>query len=55
MIIRKNDNPVYGINTGFGALYSVKIPKDSLSILQEKLILSHACGIGDVVPEEIVS
>ena len=52
--LEKNDKPVYGINTGFGALYSVKIPKDSLSILQEKLILSHACGIGDVVPEEIV-
>jgi len=52
--LEKNDNPVYGINTGFGALYSVKIPKDSLSVLQEKLILSHACGIGDMVPEEIV-
>ncbi|HNQ21341.1 MAG TPA: aromatic amino acid ammonia-lyase, partial [Bacteroidales bacterium] len=52
--LEKNDKPVYGINTGFGALYSIKIPKDSLSILQEKLILSHACGIGDVVPEEIV-
>jgi histidine ammonia-lyase len=52
--LENNDKPVYGINTGFGALYSVKIPKESLSTLQEKLILSHACGIGDTVPEEIV-
>lgn len=52
--LENNDKPVYGINTGFGSLYSVKIPKDSLSLLQEKLILSHSCGIGDIVSEEII-
>ena len=33
--LEKNDKPVYGINTGFGALYSIKIPKDSLSIYKK--------------------
>lgn len=48
------DLPIYGINTGFGALYNVKIDTDNLSKLQENLVKSHACGTGDVVPEDIV-
>lgn len=48
------DVPIYGINTGFGALYNVKIDTDNLSKLQENLVKSHACGTGDVVPEDIV-
>ncbi|MFP9100799.1 histidine ammonia-lyase [Flavobacterium sp. RHBU_24] len=48
------DTPIYGINTGFGALYNVKIDTDNLSKLQENLVKSHACGTGDVVPEPIV-
>ena len=48
------DVPIYGINTGFGALYNVKIDTDHLSKLQENLVKSHACGTGDVVPEDIV-
>ncbi|MFP9113374.1 histidine ammonia-lyase [Flavobacterium sp. RHBU_3] len=49
-----HETPIYGINTGFGALYNVKIDTDNLSKLQENLVKSHACGTGDVVPEAIV-
>ncbi len=48
------DEPIYGINTGFGSLYNVKISKDKLTQLQENLVMSHACGIGDQVPNSIV-
>tara|TARA_B100000809_G_scaffold254281_1_gene291295 strand:- start:88 stop:1596 length:1509 start_codon:yes stop_codon:yes gene_type:complete len=46
--------PIYGINTGFGALYNVKINDNNLQKLQENLVMSHACGTGDEVPKEIV-
>ena len=46
--------PIYGINTGFGALYNVKINDHNLQKLQENLVMSHACGTGDEVPSEIV-
>ncbi len=46
--------PIYGINTGFGSLCDVKIKGDDLQGLQENLVMSHACGTGDEVPEEIV-
>ncbi|MEE9407693.1 MAG: histidine ammonia-lyase [Polaribacter sp.] len=46
--------PIYGINTGFGALYNVKINDENLQKLQENLVMSHACGTGDEVPKEIV-
>lgn len=46
--------PVYGINTGFGYLQNVKVADESLTELQENLLLSHACGTGDTVPQEIV-
>ncbi len=48
------DQPIYGINTGFGSLCNVKISSKNLSQLQENLVKSHACGIGDEVPNEIV-
>ena len=50
----ESENPIYGINTGFGSLYNVKISKDNLAQLQENLVKSHACGVGDKVPQEIV-
>ena len=50
----KQDEPIYGINTGFGSLYNVKISKDNLTQLQVNLVMSHACGIGDQVPHGIV-
>jgi histidine ammonia-lyase len=46
--------PVYGINTGFGSLYNRNIPKDQLEKLQENLVMSHACGTGADVPQEII-
>ena len=46
--------PIYGINTGFGALYNVKINDHNLQKLQENLVMSHACGTGDEVASEIV-
>src|SRR4029077_7224055 len=46
--------PVYGINTGFGALRNVKINPKDYSQLQTNLLRSHACGAGDEVPKEIV-
>ena len=46
--------PIYGINTGFGALYNVKISDNNLQKLQENLVMSHACGTGDEVSSEIV-
>jgi len=49
-----NDKPFYGINTGFGSLYNVKISNRDLTKLQENLVMSHACGTGEKVPEVIV-
>jgi histidine ammonia-lyase len=46
--------PLYGITTGFGSLHNKVISHDQLSRLQENLVMSHACGTGDVVREEIV-
>ena len=46
--------PIYGITTGFGSLHNKTISKDQLNKLQENLVMSHACGIGPVVREEIV-
>ncbi len=39
-------SPVYGINTGFGLLSDVRIPKQRLAELQINLLRSHACGVG---------
>lgn len=52
--MQKQEDPIYGINTGFGSLYNVKISKDNLTQLQENLVMSHACGMGDQVPSAIV-
>src|SRR5436305_235555 len=46
--------PIYGINTGFGSLQDVAIPADKVEQLQENIILSHAAGVGGVLPEEVV-
>jgi histidine ammonia-lyase len=52
--ILKTGNTYYGINTGFGSLCNVRIADNELSDLQHNLVRSHACGMGDEVPEEIV-
>jgi len=51
-ILKNNDGPVYGINTGFGALCNTVIPDDQLNTLQSNLVRSHACGFGDLVTPE---
>ncbi|XXK32122.1 histidine ammonia-lyase [Rhodobacteraceae bacterium nBUS_24] len=43
------ETPVYGINTGFGKLASIKIEPENTSTLQRNLILSHCCGVGDAL------
>lgn len=44
----------YGINTGFGALCNIRISEHETEELQENLVMSHACGAGELVPDEIV-
>lgn len=46
--------PVYGINTGFGKLASIKIDSSDVATLQRNLILSHCCGVGQPLTEDIV-
>ncbi|MFT6932167.1 MAG: histidine ammonia-lyase [Paracoccaceae bacterium] len=43
----QGDMPVYGVNTGFGKLASVRIAPQDTETLQRNLILSHCCGVGD--------
>ncbi len=50
----KQDRPFYGINTGFGSLCDRKISSDQLETLQENLLMSHAVGVGEPVPDDIV-
>ena len=45
---------IYGVNTGFGYLSQVKIPEEKLEQLQVNLIRSHACGVGEDAPLEVV-
>lgn len=52
--IAEGDEAVYGINTGFGHLSSVKINKEELNDLQKNLLISHACGVGEILPKETV-
>ncbi|QMS84805.1 histidine ammonia-lyase [Candidatus Xianfuyuplasma coldseepsis] len=50
----ESEKPVYGINTGFGKLSDVPINKKDTAKLQENLLKSHACGVGNPFSEEIV-
>ena len=52
--IAESDKAFYGINTGFGSLCNVVIKDKNLSLLQENLVRSHACGTGEYVPQPIV-
>lgn len=52
--IVKRDAPVYGVNTGFGDLATVRIPTADLKALQRNLVRSHAVGVGDPLPAEAV-
>ena len=44
----------YGINTGFGLLAQTRIPDDQLELLQRNLLLSHAAGVGEPLPDAVV-
>ena len=46
-----NNVVAYGVTTGFGKLSSVSIPRDRLDELQINLVRSHACGVGEMLPE----
>ena len=52
--LTESDALFYGINTGFGYLQNIKIDKTQLQQLQSNLIQSHACGMGEQVPLDIV-
>ena len=52
--LERAEKPLYGINTGFGALCDIEISKDGLSKLQENLVVSHACNIGPEIPSDVV-
>lgn len=49
-----NEKVVYGITTGFGKFSDVAISKEETKDLQTNLIMSHACGVGEPLDEEIV-
>ncbi|MEM7059987.1 MAG: histidine ammonia-lyase [Pseudomonadota bacterium] len=48
------EQPIYGVNTGFGKLASVRIPPEDTAMLQRNLILSHCAGVGPALPIPIV-
>jgi histidine ammonia-lyase len=52
-IVAKGE-PVYGINTGFGKLASVRIGTADLATLQRNIVLSHAAGVGEPLPASVV-
>ncbi len=52
--VAAGDAAVYGVNTGFGKLASIRIERADVAALQRNLILSHCCGVGDPLGEDIV-
>ncbi len=52
--IAKGKKPIYGINTGFGKLSDVLIKCEDVERLQKNLLMSHACGVGEPLDQEIV-
>ncbi|MGI1691094.1 histidine ammonia-lyase [Thermoanaerobacter uzonensis] len=49
-----DEKVVYGITTGFGKFSDIVISKEDTEILQKNLIMSHSCGVGEPLPEEVV-
>jgi histidine ammonia-lyase len=45
---------VYGVNTGFGLLANTVVGRADLEALQRNLVLSHACGVGPLLPDSVV-
>lgn len=52
--LTRHNKPIYGINTGFGSLCNTTIPNKDLEALQRNLVMSHACGLGEEVPQDVV-
>jgi histidine ammonia-lyase len=52
--LKNSGKLVYGINTGFGALYNIAINEHDLEELQANLVKSHACGMGETIPLPMV-
>lgn len=52
--VERHDSLIYGVNTGFGSLCNTAISPGDLEQLQRNLVLSHACGMGEEVPAELV-
>lgn len=52
--IAAGDHAVYGVNTGFGLLASIRIAPADLDALQRNLVLSHAAGVGDPMPRPVL-
>ena len=50
----ESNGPLYGINTGFGALCNIEVSNHDLSKLQENLVISHACNIGPEIHQDVV-
>ena len=51
--VKSHDQLIYGVNTGFGSLCNTAISSNDLEQLQKNLVMSHACGAGDEVPQHI--
>lgn len=52
--VKRHEELIYGINTGFGSLCNTAIEEHDLELLQSNLVKSHACGIGEEVPAPLV-
>jgi histidine ammonia-lyase len=52
--INSQEDPIYGVTTGFGSLCNHNISPEELGALQKNLVMSHACGMGEVLPAELV-
>ncbi len=52
--VKESDVPIYGVTTGFGSLCNRSISAEQLTTLQENLVKSHACSMGDEVRPDIV-
>jgi histidine ammonia-lyase len=52
--ILAQEKVVYGVTTGFGRFSDVLISREDSDTLQKNIIMSHACGVGDPLPQEVV-
>ena len=52
--MQNQNEPIYGVTTGFGSLCNHSISLQELGTLQQNLVMSHACGMGDELPADLV-